>query len=279
MTTSECESEEFINLFGRFIEITEIDESYGRKNSYVQYISGINNFDEYLEGIKFSNTNLQHHFIAYEKGIGFLLSGKNDNLYFNILKTDIESIIAYHNQSIEICDVNQILNIMKTGMLAEGGIAGVLVTKAVGHLGDAILKKFKPVKSKIIKGSIYEIRTRPINNKAYTIKISCRDENSSDINKLFDKHLNFGLSKNDPKENCYIATVCYENPNSIEVITFKKFRDITLANSFLGRKVVKYYYKHSPSISRLLYTKKSINRIIRDIFLNPIYFIIKNNYR
>jgi len=243
LKTDKIESQEFIALFGGLIEMTEIDESYGRKNSYIQYISGINSFDEFMEGLKFSNTNLQHHILVFEKGIGFMLAGKENNLFFNILKSDIESLIVYHEQQIEIADVNQLLNMMKTGAVGQSGFASALISKAAGHIGDAILKKFKPVKSKTIKGSVYELRTKLINDEKYTIKFSCRDENKYDVNKFLDKHLGFGLSKNDPKTNCYIATVCYENPFSLEVITFKKFRDENLSKFALGRHLIKIYYK------------------------------------
>ncbi len=275
LTSDKIKSQEFISLFGRLIEMTEIDESYGRKNSYIQYISGINSFDEFMEGLKFSNTNLQHHILVFEQGIGFMLAGKENNLFFNILKTDIESIIVYHEQQIEIADVNQLLNIMKTGAVGQSGMASVLITKAAGHIGDAILKKFKPVKSKIIKGSVYELRTKLINDEKYTIKFSCRDENKYDVNQLLDKHLGFGLTKNDPKTNCYIATVCYENPFSLEVLAFKKFRDEKLSNLALGRFLIKTYYKYSPKISRILYDKSITNKLIKLIILNPIYRLIK----
>jgi len=275
LTSKEIDNQEFISLFGKLIEMTEIDESWGRKNSYILYISGIPNFDEFMEGVKFSNTNLQHHLLLYEKGIGFMLAGKSDNILFNILKTDIESIVAYHEQQIEICDVNQALNIMKTGMAGQSGLASVLVTKAAGHIGDAILKKFKPVNSKTIKGSIYEIRTKQINGESYTIKVSCRDENKYDVNKLLDKYLNFGITKNDPKTNCYIATVCYQNPFSSEVIAFKRFRDESLCKSMIGRFIILTYYKFSPKLSRILYKKVTINKIIKIAFLNPIYKVIK----
>ena len=275
LTSDKIKSQEFISLFGRLIEMTEIDESYGRKNSYIQYISGINSFDEFMEGLKFSNTNLQHHILVFEQGIGFMLAGKENNLFFNILKTDIESIIVYHEQQIEIADVNQLLNIMKTGAVGQSGMASVLITKAAGHIGDAILKKFKPVKSKIIKGSVYELRTKLINDEKYTIKFSCRDENKYDVNQLLDKHLGFGLTKNDPKTNCYIATVCYENPFSLEVLAFKKFRDEKLSNLALGRFLIKTYYKYSPKISRILYDKSINYKLIKLIILNPIYRLIK----
>lgn len=73
------------------------------------------------------------------------------------------------------------------------------------------------------------------------------------------------------KSSCYIATVVYGNPFSPEVIAFKKFRDNVLMNSFLGNLFLNLYYFFSPPISRYLYDKKTFNKLIKRLILNPIY--------
>lgn len=276
-TTMDIKSIEFENLFGKLLEATDTDKSYGRNHSYIHYIGGIPNFEEFLGGLKFSNTDLKHYIIVYEKGIVFLLMGKNESINFNILKKDLESIVSYHNQDIEICDVNQVLNIMKTGF-SEGGVAGVLITSATGHIADAVLKRFKTLKSKTIKGSVYELRVNSESGEKYTIRVSCRDDHKFEVNQFWDKHFNFRLSQNDPKNNCFIATVCYGNPLSDEILLFKKYRDTVLNKNYLGRLFIKYYYSISPSLSNKLYNKKNILKLIRKLFLNPIYIMLKRKY-
>lgn len=269
----DTKSEEFKMLFGGFIEVTEDDDTKGRNHSLVNYVSGIGVFDEFLEGVKFSNTDLKHRMYFTEHGVIFALVGINEIVNFNLLKKDIESIVVYHNQEIEILDVNQVLNILKTGF-GGSGVGGVLLTSLAAHATSSILNKFKPHKSKTVVGSIYEIRTAIFKEQKGVIRLSCRDEFKYILNKILDKHLNFGLSTNDPKERCFIATVCYEDPNSTEVINLRKFRDNYLKKCIIGNWFIRIYYIISPCLSNIMYKNRMLKKITHTLFVRPIYQVI-----
>lgn len=76
--------------------------------------------------------------------------------------------------------------------------------------------------------------------------------------------------------SCYIATVCYNNYYAEEVCTFRDFRDHTLLKSALGKIFVKNYYLYAPKISKVLEGRKTMNFIIKTVFLDPLFSIIKS---
>lgn len=73
------------------------------------------------------------------------------------------------------------------------------------------------------------------------------------------------------KSGCYIATVVYNDPYCVEVLTFKNYRDNVLYKIYFGQILMSLYYYFSPKISKLLVNRKKINRIIKILFLNPFY--------
>lgn len=105
----------------------------GEDQSIVNYLDGLTQFDEFLGGLPFENTNCSHNVFAHENGILLLLlSPKVGSVSINIWKDEIESVTGYHNQSIKIPRKNAIVNLMKSGA------AGLLWT-GVGYLSDNII--------------------------------------------------------------------------------------------------------------------------------------------
>lgn len=82
--------------------------------------------------------------------------------------------------------------------------------------------------------------------------------------------------KNNPRyRKCFIATACYGDCNTQEVIMLQKFRDDVLLKYFLGEILIKIYYFISPSIANWLERNKTISKILRVYFLNILAFFIK----
>ena len=129
------------------------------------------------------------------------------------------------------------------------------------------------------KSDNFTLRTTIFKEQKGVIMISCRDEFKYILNKLLDKHLNFGLSTNDPKERCFIATVCYEDPNSIEVINLRKFRDIYLKKCIIGNLFIRIYYVISPYLSNIIYKNRIFKKITHTLFVRPIYQVINYMFK
>lgn len=85
-------------------------------------------------------------------------------------------------------------------------------------------------------------------------------------------------SKNKSKSGngkCYIATASYGYYNAPEVLIFREFRDKYLLKNSLGKSFVRFYYKNSPYWADKLKKHLFLNKIIKKIFLDTIYKILK----
>lgn len=71
-------------------------------------------------------------------------------------------------------------------------------------------------------------------------------------------------------DGCYIATVCYGNEFSPEVLALKKYRDTILSKQWYGRLFIHAYYLLSPWIAKKLKNKSALNSFIRRIILDRI---------
>lgn len=76
---------------------------------------------------------------------------------------------------------------------------------------------------------------------------------------------------------CFLATAVFQNePQSIALWTFRKFRDERLKKSALGRKMILLYYKFSPPLARQIQKRPVVQRILRPIFKKMASALIKH---
>lgn len=73
-----------------------------------------------------------------------------------------------------------------------------------------------------------------------------------------------------PKSGCFVATACYGDYNSEEVLVLREFRDNVLLNSLSGKIFVKFYYFISPPIAKFIEKSSILKTFIRKWFLSPI---------
>lgn len=86
----------------------------------------------------------------------------------------------------------------------------------------------------------------------------------NDISKTADK---------EEKPKCFIATAAYGSPFVKEVMVLRNFRDKKLKNNFLGLLFIKFYYKISPPIARIIDKNEFLKKIVR-ISLKPIIKLV-----
>lgn len=73
---------------------------------------------------------------------------------------------------------------------------------------------------------------------------------------------------------CPIASVAYGTSMAEEVEVFRNFRDECLLTNRKGRALVRFYYRHSPPISRFIEKKKALKALMR-AGLKPILWLTK----
>jgi len=75
------------------------------------------------------------------------------------------------------------------------------------------------------------------------------------------------------KEGCYIATACYGSYETVELLTFRKFRDEVLRQTILGRSFIMFYYFLSPYLVKLIGNNVKITRFIKQ-YLDEFYIYL-----
>lgn len=77
---------------------------------------------------------------------------------------------------------------------------------------------------------------------------------------------------------CYIATCVYGSYDCPEVWTLRRFRDYSLARSFLGRSFIAAYYKTSPTLVRLWGNKSWFKSLFRALLNRLVLKLQKRGY-
>ena len=129
--------------------------------------------------------------------------------------------------------------------------------------------------SKEVEGSIFEFIFKNENKGQYVIKLSCENSNLTTAG-LFLLYTHQTIPPNSSDSSaCYIATVCYGDIMSLEVIKFREFRDKILKSNYIGKKFIKFYYNNAETLSKKLVNKNKTNKFIKMMILNPLYRCIK----
>ena len=139
-----------------------------------------------------------------------------------------------------------------------------------------------------VNGNVVKIGARIVNDKGHAVLCG----RNGKIELIFDKTLNeednvyFDTNKETTTgdSGCYIATVVYGSYEAPQVVSLRRFRDEYLSGRYLGRLLIRNYYRIGPSIAERLKGKEVINKLIR-IILDKIIlksdkiWNIQNKYR
>ena len=79
------------------------------------------------------------------------------------------------------------------------------------------------------------------------------------------------------ENSCFIATATYDSAMAKETVLFKKFRDLYLKKSSIGRFVIKNYYHYSPPLAKWIKKKEKRKKWVR-VFLWPLLAWIKGYF-
>ena len=127
-----------------------------------------------------------------------------------------------------------------------------------------------------------EVIVKAIPNDEYEFKSWSGDAGGTDnpITIVLDKDksvtANFKVlsSPDEPDEpdRCFIATAAYGSPLHVHVDVLRDFRDKYLMPNKFGRKLVNFYYKHSPLVAELIAQNKVLKTTVRIALLPLIAF-------
>lgn len=112
----------------------------------------------------------------------------------------------------------------------------------------------------------YSYRSGLSPNRVFYICRNCSNEG---------KKTSIYHSDNDDNGFCYIATVCYGDYNASEVKILRNYRDEVLAQSILGRFLIKAYYFLSCRFANWLVGKRKLTLLVKRFVLDKIVDILR----
>jgi len=77
------------------------------------------------------------------------------------------------------------------------------------------------------------------------------------------------------RKGCFIATACYGDYNSREVMLLREYRDTVLMKNTIGKLFIKLYYTVSPSIAKRIEKSHKLKNYIRNKILKRIIRLIE----
>ena len=77
------------------------------------------------------------------------------------------------------------------------------------------------------------------------------------------------------KNDCFIATATLGQRNHPYIVTLRRFRDETLINSLVGRKLVEIYYLYSPTIAKVISQHNFLRKLSLYLIIRPFTFIAR----
>ena len=83
------------------------------------------------------------------------------------------------------------------------------------------------------------------------------------------------VSNVETDSKCFVATVCYENPNHPSLNTLRRYRDEVLIKYYMGRNFIHFYYKHGPKAAASIEDYPLLKILILNIILRPMVYLIK----
>ncbi len=75
-----------------------------------------------------------------------------------------------------------------------------------------------------------------------------------------------------PSKGCFIATAAFGSPLEGHVVTLRKFRDRFLVENAIGKKLVRWYYHHSPALARQIANSDALKSVVRSA-LYPVAWV------
>ncbi|MBS3102391.1 hypothetical protein J4458_03005 [Candidatus Woesearchaeota archaeon] len=86
-----------------------------------------------------------------------------------------------------------------------------------------------------------------------------------------------GIVDKEEAPKCFIATAAYGTPFAREVGILRNFRDKKLRKNFIGIVFIKFYYKTSPAVAKIISKNKFLKKIVRIALKPAVKFAEKIN--
>lgn len=264
---------------GVVLKAFDFREENNHIQSKIYYKSGISEINSHFYPSDYIDKGYNCTFYSTLNGftIAFLRFVNGDPIdlaYAHIERSKIEYFEENNVNNLKVEKIEDGKHMLKN--IARKGFAGASVI--VSSITDNIVN----VNTEIVNGIEYKLYYKNnFNQTEYLTFYTTNDfknEVSLFLNTYFKKNLPEQAKtpiKQEEDTKCFIATACYRDVFSEEVIFFREYRDNNLKKSFLGRLFINLYYKISPFFYTILFNNPYYSNKIR-VILDKIYLNLKD---
>lgn len=297
------------NISNKFFRINSLGEKISEEKTFTNY----NNYKGHYELEKYKHkifSHRKHYIIYYEKNIINNFYNKNDTrtLYgildkegkilvpamFDYIKMENSTKIVFETLPFATLDLNKKYNTISVDH--EKNIINNQLDKILKFEYNYLENELKQINFSKLDSTIYLseqngkfanfykeiiLITKDSDQirylKEYFLKNNFMNLDQVKIKNLIISKINeINKINKSPQtnQNCYIATLVYEDINHPKVEALRNFRDEKLNNYKIGRNFTKIYYTYSPRLVKTLKNKKIITKIIK-YFINILIKLIK----
>jgi hypothetical protein len=259
----------------------EILDIYEHFQATIYYKSGLTDIDNFFEDKSYIDKGYVCTLISSENGISILFAKykRSDIIDMGVCHIERSKILSYEEQpATELTVVKREETKHKAKYMGKRAFG--LVSSVTRLIADEVVV----VNKDKTNGSVFKLKFKNDKNIEKTIILYSSDEfkhNTSLFLNTYYKSILPNEAKTPIQENnnnCFIATACYKDIYSQELIIFRWYRDNKLSNAFIGRIFIMVYYKISPHLyERLLNSNRTLSLIKR--FLDRIYIRLKSKYK
>ncbi len=263
---------------------------YGHPQAHIYYEKGIPEFDAILDYENYIKEGYLCTLLANENDISiFLAKLKGEKISdFGVASINRKNILSFDElESNDLLIVKEeeskhkTKSMLKTGTkmaFSGAGLLGGIVVNAINSSGGTSVD----ANTELSKGAKFILKYKDINDEEKSIVFYSSERSRYKVQLFLNTYYKSELPKQatnpstNSSSNCFIATACYRDLYSPEVILLRKFRDDVLYKNFIGRIFIRTYYFTSPFFfERLLNNPKISNRI--KYFIDKLIQVIKQN--
>ncbi len=262
---------------GSVLNELETESVYNHIQARIYYHKGLTEIENVFRPSNYIDKGYVCTLIAHKDAISiiFLKYKGVDPVDMGIAYIDRSKIIGFEeNPSSDLIVVKKEEGKYSRKNFGRKAFAGASV------LISAVSDQFVSVNTHQVNGVKYKLYYQSKFGEKEHLTLYSSDEYKNDVtlflNTYYKKDLPEEAQKpiEQEKSNCFIATACYRDMFSEEVIFFRWYRDNKLQKTFLGRFFIKVYYRISPYFYKVLFDNPKASNKIK-VVLDKLFLKLK----
>lgn len=261
---------------GRILKEIGYTDVYGNPQAHIYYDNGIPEFDKIISSENYISQGYICNLMACESEFSlFFVKLKGDEIRdLGVARINRKNIISFDEidqTNLKVVKEEETKHKrksnIKTGIkMAFGGsgLLGDIVINAINKTGGTSIN----ANTEFVNGAQFILKYHNSIGDVNSLVLYSSEKSRHKVQLFLNTYYKSELpiqalnSPSTTSTNCFIATACYRDLYSPEVVILREFRDKVLSEYFFGRLFIKFYYLTSPLIyDSLLSRPKFSNRV------------------